>query len=559
MIMFNLLRSFKNKPIKYLVSLLVVFALLCFVEISYCMKITNDEIGDFLFSKLGVKMIVYGDINDVGGYVYSIDELNEIKSIYDEMLEELNKIGGNKVKYETYLMTNKIYSAYDLYNENDYQIIYFDHFDSRLDSDLQLFGSLDSISRDFETNRQYITFFENHPIYNPDASNDENDYKKKDSYNGNYQGAIPMLVGVNSPIWSDISLGYMSIGEGRTFTTQEIENGENVCIVNNDTYIIERNGIRLVEVGDIIPITIHVKDNIEVKEFKVIGINDAYGNSGLQVQSGISYEQFGTLFMQSNTYINYVYIPDKCLKDINDIFLDYCNQENYQPIKEDIAGRISFDNDEIFYSLYGGIRPVVIEIDSQDKLDEISNLLSTSVKKMNEVADRPVEYTYFSNLDSFATVISNVNIGKTLFTYLSVIAILVCVLFFVAYVNNDINRSRKEIGISIALGMNKRSVMLQKFLEYLSIIIIPFILSTALVYFINNQYIEYINNSVISVGLGSMIFDGYVDAITINIPPYIIVVLILIVLICLFISCLVGYFKIKKLNVKAILLEGDGV
>ena len=559
--MYCFIHRFKNKPFTYIMNILTIFVLLVFVCFAIGTKMTNEKVGDFLFGNLGVNYIVYGDINDIQGYASDEEELLEIKDIYEEMIAGLKEIGGNHVAYETCLLTNRIYAASDIHDEELYRILYLDDNDIRLIGNSE-YGSytndyLSFISRDFANNRQYVTALESVPNHYDPLINNEDQFRKYS------WGFIPTLVGVNSPRWSDMILGYMDIEEGRSFTEEEIMDGDFVCIVNNDNYVIDLGGFEEVEVGDIIPLTVEVGNFIKTFEFEVIGINDAYPRDGMKIMDSLYMESRSYANMLDNNYYNFIYVPQSCFDEILNTMLDESYAQNLLP--EKIAGddstyqNVILSGNEVFYSQYGGIRPLVIEVSDQDKLESIAVFIDDEIEKLNAVSNRVIDYTYFSNLDRFATVISSVNINEMLFAFLSIFAILSCLLFFMLHMHNDIEKSKKEIGIAIALGKNKKQVMFDKFKEYLCLSTLPLILSILLAYLFMHLYLQSLQNNIIDIGLGATVFSSYVNTIEVDIPYYFIIIYILIITLCLLLSCLYGYYRINKLNIKEILLEGEGL
>lgn len=541
--MLLLFRKFKNNYSHEISLSFILLFVFSFLLVCLEMDIVNRRISDILFERMGINIVLYGDINSEDGHCDNIKTYREVFQIYNEIVDELEHLGGNSLMLEKYFQSNRVYSAADIYNENNYYLVYCE---TSSDSVLMLENQkLINISYDYENNQHYYSALEmSH--FNPNQI--------ESASLSTYRQLSPLFIGVNSPNFSDLHLDYIQIIEGRTFTEEEITEGENVVIVNQNAYVFERDGIHSITVGDTIPVTIEAEGRTEVFYFKVIGINNGLDSEGIAVANAEGAEQSGETWLHKSNYHNMFFIPDKSLNNLINAYFQICTEENAEITKSSFYNN---DPDYVYYSLYGGVRPTIISICDVDKMESIIDYLSDRITELNRISDFNTPYTYYTNADRYISIIGSVRSNEKLFHYLCIISIIVSVAVMLALFINDLDSSKKEIGILIALGMSRREVIGNKITEYMLLSIIPICFSLGLSGIACKKYVDLINRSIININISDIVMDPGISQIDIKANNHYFAIIVLLYAVIMLFSCLLGFLYIKKMSVSKILLEGD--
>lgn len=514
----------------------MIMFFLCFIILfsSIVINNLNVEIEDYLYKKLGINLIVYGDINDAYlGYEDTYDTYNDVYKKMHEIKDYIEQENLGMVYLEECLCNLNLYCAKDLFNEDDYQMALFDY--------PSIEGNyLSVVSKDIESNAHYKTAMKNYYL-DPHIIDKPINY----SYGS---GMHPILVGVDTKEFSDIKLNFINIVAGRTFTDEEIDGGKNVVVCGPGTYILSRNECREVKLGDIIPLTIEYGDDVISYDFEVIGIDDGHGE-GLVVQNTIIMEKEGIVHMLGNSYVTTLFIPQKAYLRIRSDLLEMYDE--YGRPYEDVDDLAS--EEAIFYNQYGAIRPMLIEADNLDDYQNIVFYINGELNKLNKISDRVIEYTYFSNLDRFYAVINNIGTVEGLLKLAIIISLCAFLVVFVLYVLKTIEDDKKELALYLALGKKKIEVVFGLFIEYLIKSIIPMILSLVLTSVLANTYLNHMNNNLITTN--NIFYTGELDTLEINIGLSSYLVPMFVVLVIMVLVCVISYIRISKLNVKKILFE----
>lgn len=520
-----------TKTMFKIVMFFIVFFML-FVAIFF--NDVNKKIEDYLFKTIGINIVLYGDINDYefNGYVNDFDTYNKICSTIKDTASYIEEKKLGVVNFEQGLHCSKVISAQNINDDTFYEMVLYniDQGDS----------FLNTVSKDINNNRHYLTSMER---FYQDPNSDEVLGLMNESF-------YPVLIGVNQSKFSDLKLDYMNIVMGRTFSREEIDEGKMVAVVNSQTYLLDRNNISNVKIKDTIPITVTYGNRQEVFEFEVIGIND--GNvGGLSIQDTYTFDNFAYTFVYPQSYSHNIYIPNKCFEKIRQSLLDFYLSADKKPTKQN-----NVNEEAIYYGQYGGIRPLVITVDSLDHYFEILSYIKTVNKRLNNLSDRVIEYTYFTNLDRFSLAISSINTNKGLFKIASVASILVTAALFIVFILNDVENYKKDIAICIVLGNSKKRMILQILWEYLLLGVFPCILAFSLSNYLVTNYVSKLNMKLIDISTSS-IFTDYVSIIDVKTSAYIKILPILIVLISLLIACIISYLKLSLMSTYKILTSGE--
>ena len=514
----------------------MIMFFLCFIILfsSIVINNLNVEIEDYLYKKLGINLIVYGDINDAYlGYEDTYDTYNDVYKKMHEIKEYIEQENLGRVYLEESLCNPNLYCAKDVLNEDDFQMVLFDF--------MGIEGNyLPEISKVIDSNAHYKTAMKS--FYH-----DSHLTKEPDNYSYS-SGMHPVLVGVDTKDFSDIKLNYINVVAGRTFTDEEIDDGKLVAICGPNTYVLSRNELREVKLGDIIPLSIEYGDDVVSYDFEIIGIDDGY-SGGLAVENTMIMEKEGIVHMLGNSYLTTLFIPQKAYLRIRDDLLEMYDEygQPYASV-DDLASE-----EPIFYNQYGAIRPMLIEADNLDDYQNIVFYINDQLNKLNKISDRVIEYTYFSNLDRFYAVINNISTVEGLLKLAIVISVCAFLVAFVLYVLKTIEDDKKELALYLALGKKKIELVFGLFIEYLIKSIIPMILSLVLTSVLANAYLNYMNNNLIATN--NIFYSGELDTLEVNIGLSNYLVPIFVVLVIMALVCAISYIRISKLNVKKILFE----
>ena len=509
---------------------------LCFIILfsSIVINNLNVEIEDYLYKKLGINLIVYGDINDAYlGYEDTYDTYNEVYKKMHEIKEYIEQENLGRVYLEESLCNPNLYCAKDVLNEDDFQMALFDY--------VAIEGNyLSVVSKDISSNAHYKTAMKNFYL-DPHSVEEPINY----SYGS---GMHLVLIGVDTKKFSDIKLNYINVIAGRTFTDEEIDDGKNVVICGPNTYILSRNEFRAVKLGDIIPLSIEYGDDVINYDFEVIGIDDGH-NGGLVIEDTMLMEKEGIVNMLGNSYCTSLFIPQKAYLRIRDDLLEMYDEYGrpYASV-DDLASE-----EPIFYNQYGAIRPMLIETDNLNDYQNIVFYINGELNKLNKISNRVIEYTSFSNLDRFYVVINNISTIEGLLKLVIIISLCAFLVVFILYVLKTIEDDKKELALYLALGKKKIEVVFGLFIEYLIKSIIPMILSLVLTGVLANTYLNHMNNNLITTN--NIFYSGELDTLEINIGLNSYLVPMVVVLVIMVLVCVISYIRISKLNVKKILFE----
>lgn len=520
-----------TKTVFKMMMFFIVFFML-FVAIFF--NDANKKIEDYLFKTIGINIVLYGDINDYeyNGYVDDLDTYNKIYSTIKDTASyiEENKLGV--VNFEQGLHCSKVISAQNINDDTFYEMVLYNV--NQGDS------FLNTVSKDINNNRHYLTSMER---FYQDPNFDEPLGFINDSF-------YSVLIGVNQSEFSDLKLHYMNIVMGRSFSREEIDEGKMVAVVNSQAYLLDRNNISNIKIGDTIPITVTYGDRQEVFEFEVIGINDG-GVEGLSIQDTYTFEKYAYTSVYPQSYSHNVYIPNKCFDKIRQSLLNLYSNADKKPTKQNNG-----NEEAIYYGQYGGIRPLVITVDSLDRYFEVLSYIKNVNKKLNDLSNRVIEYTYFTNLDRFSLTISSINTNKELFRVACAASVLVTAALFIVFILNDIEDYKKDIAICIVLGNSKKRMILQVLWEYLLLGAFPCILAFSLSNYLVMSYVSNMNMKLIDIS-SSSIFTDYVSIIDVKTPAFIKLLPILIVFISLLIACAISYLKLSLMSTYKILTSGE--
>ena len=290
-------------------------------------------------------------------------------------------------------------------------------------------------------NGEYIfyNYARNYDSINNKVSYSEVAYQKDISYFKNQTYLyISRPKSTRNVIPKDFELGTAILRSGRLFTEEEIENGENVCIIHDRYAQYASNGSNIIRVGDTITVSgIILDDNgetiyYEPHEFKVIGTYSVAKGRTI-ISDGLS------------TGEHPIYIPEKeyqkIYESVSEVAMKY--DSNYF---EDINTRYSLSK-------------ALFKVDTIQDYRDFLNYLDNYAEEFNN------GYKFISTMDDIYPAISNVLSVSNTINYISMICLIICIVITIIIILFEIDAARKDIGILLSMGESIKGVVLQFIIE----------------------------------------------------------------------------------------------
>lgn len=270
---------------------------------------------------------------------------------------------------------------------------------------------------------------------------------------------------------------------GRTFTDEEIENGEYKIILNNNAYLCDGETVKEVQLGDTITYTLF--------------IGDEYGDNKQITSKTYDFEVIGILnnIERKNISDNaYNIIPENTfIKIMDDI---------YPLVKGSLYS--NYYGDDYFVGEYYYF-PNIITLSGLDELENVIN----KVDKLNNEKGR--NYTYETSASKYIVLAGQIESVFSSFNILYYFSIIASIFILFSLITIDVSNRKKEIGILISLGEDRKSTTIGFILEYLFKILIALIIALIISYFVLiklNSYILTSDIAELANGTSSIFFDG---------------------------------------------------
>lgn len=363
---------------------------------------------------------------------------------------------------------------------------------------------------------------------------------------------------------SDISENIISLTEGRTFTKEEMEEGANVIIVSKDFYDViynyEKRNFEEVKIGDVVKFHLvidEIRDGFERNaiyeedyEFEIIGFfeSDASFNK-LNNTSGCT----------GNDCVNLrIYSPNKTVKKIIDRYVELNHLYDVDLAKWHEGTDISMPY-KSYYPLF--------------KLDSVDGINTFTSKAEDLFLKSNIEYEIISSNSEYESISDVVVFFKDtmILVWIGIVATFV-ILGLILYL--FIHDRSKEIGILLALGENKTTIIKQFVLEIILVAILSVGSSLMIGNSIINDYSEkMIKNQITEIsnsyGEDDMYGEDYgynpitynmdlkeklVEKIELKLEIKTVFTIILTILIVTVISLFVPLYFIFKTDIKKVLL-----
>lgn len=158
---------------------------------------------------------------------------------------------------------------------------------------------------------------------------------------------------------------------------------------------------------------------------------------------------------------------------------------------------------EPMFMLYSENNPAVAIKVSPDNMTETIAHIEETWKKVNP--GRTFEYAFLD--EQFANLYRNEQAFATMFTHFTVLAIVIAGLGLFALSAFTAEQRKKEIGIRKVLGASNGSILLKLSSEFIQLILISFVLASAIAYFVMSKWLEDFQYSI-KLGVGIFIVAG---------------------------------------------------
>ena len=268
---------------------------------------------------------------------------------------------------------------------------------------------------------------------------------------------------VNETEFHDLKEGDVGIIEGRTFTEEEIANGENVCLVNSRTlYVGEENGemvMHFLHPGDKISCTIICeKDGELVRESFELTVIGVYRPT--------------VDFIHFRSY----YVPLGFYQKVMNKMAEY----DYQGINFNVTPGVA----------YFGTKG----------LDQLKELIS--VIKTNDHG-----YGYYTNTNEIADALSSCVAIKDNIKGISSISFVTCLLFCITLIVLDVYYRKKEMGLLMSFGEERKALVRQIIIEEVILYVIASVLAFLLSRLLSGVIVDYLLNN--SAGHDILVYGGH--------------------------------------------------
>lgn len=300
-----------------------------------------------------------------------------------------------------------------------------------------------------------ISFFDNSDgIYNQENLN---------LYNSQY------VLGINEPNFADLRYGNITLTKGRTFTLEEIFNGDKVILLDENyvhasdvcTSVENISGSKsfkcirskkeikvndTVELSRIITNKIDDKVIIENEEYKVIGFyklnNYIFENDFLNHETKFKTPSYNII------------MPMNCVIDEYNRYLEmrYDSMNEYNLTEDDAIEYISKPLLYINSILFKYNNPNNVEIFSNN----LENKLNSTYHNLLDVKTSKEDYEKVAAPLSGLNEISNLTLITSIVMSILVLSLVIIIIF---------RNRNKEIGIYTALGERKKNILLQFIIE----------------------------------------------------------------------------------------------
>ena len=255
-------------------------------------------------------------------------------------------------------------------------------------------------------------------------------------------GRYPRLISVNNTDYTDLHQFDSKIKKGRTFNDEDIYS----VIVPENLYLSDGENKYYINVGDYLTV-----------EFFNVGIDGKETIAGYYLEVVGIVSNSKQIARDSYNIHKTLIIPEALFKIITD--------DIYPLVKDDLY-RFGYYDSITFYPVYMTLN----NLEDIFRLDDMINEFNTFNKNYIFTSDA---MDYVMAYGEIKSIVANL---ESLFCVS--LAVNFVIIFFIF--KQDIENRKQEIGILMVLGLNRKQISVQFYLEYLFICLFSFIVSLPL-------------------------------------------------------------------------------
>ena len=315
----------------------------------------------------------------------------------------------------------------------------------------------------------------------------------------------PTFVAIQDEELSFLDLDRADIVKGRMLNKEDDLGKHARMIAPNNSVFVTKDGLRYVEVGDQVPVSINYFGDIKyTKYFEVVGLHNA----------GDMVPIFLDGRTQSESLIRHLWIPKSVFDDLLQKLDGYKKSGNWPDLsRTPIEGDILLDPRP--YSGYQTITYPVVYTSNFTDLSMIAKKISIYLETMNRQYGHEI-YAYQSSYDSYKDVASIVDSSSQFFKLMSLLSSISSILLVFLTFTFQISKRTKEAAILEVLGWKKIDVHKTYFMEYTFLGFVAFMLASLASlgsYFLSSNLKIYFTSFANLEGLQGKILENTVEAI----------------------------------------------
>ncbi|MBQ2685361.1 MAG: ABC transporter permease [Erysipelotrichaceae bacterium] len=421
----RIILDLKNNVIRNLIKMLLITSFFAVVLSSLLVNHIGEVFERYITENLHLYVSVISDINDEALWS-GIDY--DPKTNYEKTREYFDYI-------------RSIDESLYIYNECTFNAPAITHIgvrDGKLISDYKydithrLYGSYDDVAANLRSLQETIPNERMQEFV-------ESEMK--------YQKILRPIV-VNESDFHDLREGYVHIFEGRSFTEEELKNGDYVCMINSRTmYVADENGeitAHYVHPGDKVNCSIicHTDDGpvVETFELTVVGLNRP-------VLDFIHYRD--------------IYFPLALYEKM----MDKMAEHGYEGFNFNTASGVAY-----------------FETKGLAQMKELINVIK----------DNSHGYDYYANTNIIADALSSCIAISENIKGISSVSFVMCLLFCIALIVLDVYYRKKEIGLLMSFGEERKTIVKQIIIEEVMLYAVATVLAFVLSRILSGMIVNYL-------------------------------------------------------------------
>lgn len=267
----------------------------------------------------------------------------------------------------------------------------------------------------------------------------------------------PLMWGVDRTEFSELADYVINVTDGRSFTKEEVDDGENVCVVNEKLRIDKDGVMSEIRVGDTIPVKLVVFSYPNGAYNTYVG-NELYSEYEYLKVIGIVHYNSDNDKAAVNEYRDpemTIYMPNKTVMMIHEHMDNLRN--SYESQKNDLYGVL--DDSAL------GITNYYLQITDFSKTAEVLYQFEEYADVLSEHGDHPEYVSLVTTKDAYDNIswaVKGLGTFADVFHKLTVLFFIIVTVFVVVL---QIRNRKKEVGILLSNGEKKSKVIIQMILE----------------------------------------------------------------------------------------------